>query len=1495
MMHDALDIFDPVIRDWFVESVGRPTDAQSKAWPEIASGKHVLVTAPTGSGKTLTAFLWALNQLLTGAWPPGAPRVLYVSPLRALNNDIQRNLLTPLGQLHHRFRAVGRDVPEISVLTRSGDTPQEERQRMLRHPPDVLITTPESLNIMLSSPRARMLFASLNTVILDEIHAVAGTKRGTHLITAVDRIVPLAGEFQRIALSATVRPLETIAAFVGGCRAVGSGEQTAYEKRPVSVLASRAEKRFEVAVEFPGDSGALLQEGTRMPGLMAAVGQIIRENRSTLVFTNSRRMCERATLLINDAEGELVAYSHHGSLSRELRTVVEQRLKKGELRAIVATNSLELGIDIGALDQVVLLQTPFSVASALQRIGRAGHQVGAVSRGVLFPTHERDFLDATVMAKAVADQDIEPCRPVVCPLDVLAQMIVAMASVEDWNLDALFRFVRTSWPYRELARRQFDLVTEMLAGRYAESRLRALSPVLSIDRVSNTIRGSRESLRLLYLSGGTIPDRGYYALRRADSRARIGELDEEFVWERRVGQTFALGTHAWKIREITHNDVLVVPGDAKRSDAPFWRAEELARPFHFSERIAGFLERAENELDQDGFVESLEGEYSLVPEAAEKLVRFLKRQRASTGAPLPHRRHLLVEYTAPEQETDSVQAVLHTLWGGALNQPFALALAQAWEERHGYRVEVFANNDCVALMLPHETDARGLAGLVEPERLEALLRNRLEQSGFFGARFRENAGIALQLPRQTFRRRMPLWLNRRRSQKLLHAVMKYPDFPILAETWRTCLCDDFDLVSLKHMLQELRDGAIAVSEAFTKQPSPFAESMVWRQTNLFMYLDDTPMAGPQSRLSGELLAEVARTSELRPRIPVSVVAAFEAKTQRLCSGYAPASSSDVLEWLKERLLLGESEWIALLAAVKRDAGLEAATVATELRERAVWVSGPGGSKRFVAAIESVPRAARAFGWPLNAVRCYDIAAPGKLIEPPFLASAAAVSGHVPLFDWLAEWLRFVGPVPEPALRESLPVTPEQIDTAVSELADTGALVVDRITEDAAGVEVCDAENLELLLRMTRTAARPPFEPRPAGELPLFLAQWQGVVAESPGAVAAAVQTGTRAGNRDPGALESALEKLFGYPMAAELLESEVLPARVRGYRGADLDALNQRTELMWFGCGLRRVAVGFPEHAGLFRGRQEQGSGEPNALFPDPRGRYAFEDLLERSRLDSGALSNALWDGAWQGRLANDSFEALRKGVQTKFRPASRESARHPLSRRRAFNRWKATRPFAGAWYALPAPFEPADPLEREEANKERVRVLLDRYGVLFRELLDQEAPEIRWGALFRTLRLMELSGELVTGQFFEGIAGLQFASPEAFRILRMGLPDDAVYWINAADPASLCGVAVEGLKANLPKRLASTHLVYHGPRLVVVSERRAKRITFYTEPSHPRTRDYLDVFGHMLGRSFLPHASLCVETINGVAATGSPYLEVFRTRFDVAPSPQHVTLRQRT
>ena len=818
----ALRLFHPLVASWFAECVGVPTAAQQQAWPRIADGEHVLITAPTGSGKTLTAFLWAIDRLVTGAWPCGHTSVLYVSPLRALNNDIRRNLLTPLDQLRSVFSAAGEAFPDIRVLTRSGDTPQSDRRRMLRHPPEILITTPESLNLLLSSHGGRSILTGLSTVILDEIHAVVGNKRGVHLITGVDRLVPLCGEFQRIALSATVRPLESVAAFIGGSRHPrnpGVAGMADYQPRPVCILESSADKRYDIQVRFPAAAADPNDRDSVWEPLVDEFKSIIDRNTSTLLFANSRRLCEKLTLFINSERERPSAYAHHGSLSREIRETVERKLKAGDLKAIVATSSLELGIDIGALDEVVLVQSPTSVSSAIQRLGRAGHQVGETSRGTLFPTHAHDFLEAAVLASLILSRDIEEVRPVDAPLDVLAQVIVSMTGIETWDIDELFDAIRCSHPYRQLARNHFDLVLNMLAGRYAHSRVRELKPRLSIDRLDNTVVARKGALQELYLSGGTIPDRGYFHLRHRDSNARIGELDEEFVWESSEGQSFTLGTQNWTIQRITHNDVFVTPAPPKPVDLPFWKGDSGNRDFHFSQRIGEFLEHTNARMNDPELLADFKRDHAMDETSAQQLKAFLERQREISGCDLPHRHHLVLEkVNSGPDGYPGTQLVLHTMWGGRVNRPFAMALEAAWDIRFGQRLEIYPSNNCIVVLLPDESDSDEVLSLVTASEFESLLRHTLEGSAFFGARFRECAGRALLVTKNRMNQRMPLWVSRLRSQKLLDTVMRFDDFPILLESWRTCLQDEFDLPATKTVLAELESGAITWTEVQVMAP-----------------------------------------------------------------------------------------------------------------------------------------------------------------------------------------------------------------------------------------------------------------------------------------------------------------------------------------------------------------------------------------------------------------------------------------------------------------------------------------------------------------------------------------------------------------------------------------------------------------------------------------------------------------------------------------------------
>ncbi len=1477
MDYPVFDLFHPLLRKWFAERVGEPTDIQVQAWPRVAKGEHVLITAPTGSGKTLTAFLWALQKLITGDWPGGRVRVLYVSPLKALNNDVQRNLLKPLQELHAYFAEAGEMFPPVRVLTRSGDTPQNERQQMLRRPPEILITTPESLNLLLSSKNNRLILSGVETVILDEIHAVLDSKRGTHLITAVDRLVPLAGEFQRIALTATVRPLEPVAEFIGGLKARQAGDDYRYEKRPVVILKSAVKKRYDLtveAIEQDHDVVNGLEQDALWQALAAALMKVIRENTATLVFCNNRRTVEKLTRYINDAAGEPLVYSHHGSLARELRLAVEYKLKNGELKGIVATNSLELGIDIGELDTVLLVQTPPSLTAAVQRIGRAGHGVGRVSRGILFPIYGRDFVEAAVAAINLSAAEIEPVTPIEAPLDVLAQLLLSMTAVETWDVDELYAFLKTSYPYRNLSRKSYDLLLEMLAGRYADTRLRELKPRIILDKLDHTVKARDGVTRLLYLGGGTIPDRGYYDLRLMDTRAKIGELDEEFVWERSVGETFMLGTQVWRIMRVTHNDVEVIPGDRTINIIPFWRAEEQNRDFFYSEKIGLFLEDADQKLETESFAHQLAAKHAWSANAVERLIEFLKRQKEATGQPLPHRHHILIEhFTDPLNTADSKQVIVHTLWGGKVNRPLAMALAAAWERKFGYPLEIYVGNNSIMLMLPHSFALNDLFSLVSPQNLENLLRSKLESSGFFGAKFRENAGRALLLPRAGFKKRMPLWLNRLRAKKLMAAVTPYADFPIMLETWRTCFKDEFDLETVKQLLDEINDGRISISETVTYQPSPFASDVIWRQTNKYMYEDDTPFSEKQSGLSRELLKELVYSPHLRPEIPEALTLELDGKLKRTAPGYAPADEEELLLWIKERLFIPADEADSLFAAMERDQRLAGHNLTLEkikctLGGKTAWLHLPGAEQPGLCALEILPRIAAALGVgfsgldlrPLIPQAAGQLSAGLKKAAALFEQEAAAEPEEFRSDTalWVSQWLSYYGPVPRDFVGRRLGLPAKVCAAVLATLLEEECIVADVLTQEAGEEEICDRENLERLFAMARRARRPEFKPLPVTALPLFLATYQGVV-----------EKGTAMED-----LQERLEQLFGYISQAHLWEEAILPARMEPYYTAWTDSLMQTSDLIWFGRGNKRVGFCFREDLELFpfgeESRGEENEGQARALFPDPRGKYDFFALSRHTGLPGDVLTRKLWGHVWQGSVTSDSFAVLRRGILTKFTPIQAEDKRG-FGRRAGYSRWSASRPLQGNWYALPES-EERDLIEREELVKERIRQLFYRYGVLFRELVQQELPGMQWRSIFRTLRLMEFSGEIYTGHFFEQITGLQFASREANRLLGRGLNEESIYWLNAADPASPCGLKLPGLDEDLPARLPANFIVFHGTRLKVAAKRNGKELLIKAGPDDPALPAYFDFCKTLLTREFNPLKSVVVEFINGRPALESPY-----------------------
>ena len=972
-------------------------------------------------------------------------------------------------------------------MTRSGDTPPEDRRRMLRQPPEILITTPESLNLLLSSKGGRGMLGSLQSVILDEIHAVVGSKRGVHLITAVDRLVRLSGDFQRIALSATVRPLDRMAEFVGGLHRDSEGRRP----RQVQIVESTTSKEYDVRVRFPQTAIDQAEDDDSVwPTLVEVFKEIINNNRSTLVFANARRLCEKLTLMLNDGHERPLAYAHHGSLSREIREVVETRLKAGELKAIVATNSLEMGIDIGALDEVVLAQSPPSISSAIQRVGRAGHQVGVVSRATLFPTYSHDFLEAAVLAERLYAHDIEAIRPIEGALDVLCQIIISMVGTEDWEVDDLYDEICLSFPYRHLNRRQFDLVIDMLAGRYAGSRIHELRPRLTFDRLDGTVEVRKGAMQDLYMSGGTIPDRGLFRMRHAESNAMIGELDEEFVWESSEGQSFTLGTQSWTIRNITHNDVFVTPGAPKNVDLPFWKGEGANRDYHFSRAIGEFLEIADAELGTPALPQRLQHAHRMDEVAAGQLVDFLARQTEHTGVPLPHRHHLLVEFVSagPDGYAGN-QVILHTMWGGRVNRPFSLAMDAAWEERFGTRLEVHSSNDCILLVLPSDATAEEILSLVPSARLEELLRLRLEASGFFGARFRECAQRALLLTRRSFNERMPLWLSRLRSQKLLDAVMRYEDFPILVESWRSCLQDEFEIDALKSLLTQMETGQIQWTQVRSTRPSPFAQSVAFSQVNEYMYGNDALGGSPTSKLRSDLLKEVVFTPGLRPTVPVAVIETFEIKRQRRSPGYAPSSARELIDWVDERLLLPGAEFAALVDAAVADGADRDELL--DVEDRLLQLHSPRLSDTAVVARQALGRLSVALGW-WSKARLTNLDGETVDIEIPDPPQHDDLAVD-PLTQLIADWIAYYGPMSRERLAHNLGIEQIQLIQIVDELADLQALVSGELTEGAVeDDEVCDSANFESLLRMARADASPQFEALPVEQLGLFLASFHSL-------------------------------------------------------------------------------------------------------------------------------------------------------------------------------------------------------------------------------------------------------------------------------------------------------------------------------------------------------------------------------------------------------------------
>lgn len=1435
----ALDAFAPATRAWFTGAFSAPTAAQAGAWRAIAGGSDVLVVAPTGSGKTLAAFLAALDRLASTPPPAEAKRrcrVLYVSPLKALAVDVERNLRSPLTGLRHESVRLGLPEPQVRVGIRSGDTPAAERRALATRPPDILITTPESLFLMLTSSTRESL-RGVETVILDEVHAVAGTKRGAHLALSLERLDELLERpARRIGLSATVRPVDEVARFLS-------------PRRKVTVVQPPSQKEFDLSVVVPvedlgelGGSPATEGDDPRpsiWPHVEERIADLVQDHRSTIVFANSRRLAERLCNRLNEiayeratgaplpegappaqimaqsgaAQGAppLLARAHHGSVSKEQRALVEEDLKAGRLPAVVATSSLELGIDMGAVDLVVQVESPPSVASGLQRVGRAGHQVGAVSTGVVFPKYRGDLVQSAVVTERMREGAIEALRVPANPLDVLAQQLVAMTALDTWDVDELLAVVRRAAPFAALPHSAYTAVLDMLAGRYPSDAFAELRPRVVWDRVANTVTGRPGAQRLAVTSGGTIPDRGLFGvfLAGADPKkggGRVGELDEEMVYESRVGDVFTLGTTSWRIEDITRDRVLVSPAPGVPGRLPFWKGDQLGRPLELGRALGAFLREVAALDPQQGRARLAAA--GLDPWAVDNVLAYLEEQRKACGH-VPDDRTIVVERF--RDELGDWRVVVHSPFGAQVHAPWALALGARLGERYGFDAQVMHADDGIVLRLP-DADLMGLDLLdAEPARqgaeydadqspvgaadvvfdkgeVEQLVTDQVGGSALFASRFRECAARALLLPRRDPGRRTPLWQQRQRAAQLLQVASEFGSFPIVLEAVRECLQDVFDVPGLVELMGDIESRKVRLVEVTTPEPSPFAKSLLFGYVAQFLYEGDSPLAERRAAalsLDSRLLSELLGQAELRELLDADVMVELERELQWLTEDRRikdPEGVADVLRLLGP---LDDAELAARGAEPGWAAGLEGARRAIKVRV--------AGADRW-AAVEDAGRLRDALGTAL------PVGVPEAFTEPV----------RDPLADLLARYARTHGPFTSAEAAQRFGLGTAVADGTLHRLAASGRVVQGEFRPGGAGHEWCDAGVLRRLRRRSLAALRQELEPVPPTTLAAFLPQWQHVGTHS---------------LRGLDGLVRAVEQLQGAAVPASALEKLVLPARVADYTPAMLDELTSAGEIVWAGAGALQgkdgwVSVYLADAAPLLLPQPQPLELSPvhRAVLDALSGGYGlfFRQICEQVRaagheVSDPELAEVLWELAWSGRLTNDTLAPLRALLgsgRTAGSTAHRAPRAVPRGRYGAFTartgrpapRATASRSgpptTAGRWSLVPT-VEP-DATHRAHAL---THTLLDRHGVVTRGAVAAEGVEGGFSAAYRVLSAFEETGQARRGYVVEGLGAAQFAMDGAVDRLRAisnarereeARHDKArTVVLAAADPANAYGAAL--------------------------------------------------------------------------------------------------------
>ena len=1484
--------FHPPVAKWFREELGKPSAPQERGWPAIASGDDTLILAPTGTGKTLAAFLWELNQLIVdGLEAPlgNAVQILYVSPLKALNNDVQRNLESPLGQLAQRFTDAGELFPEIRVAVRTGDTPASARARMLRKAPHILITTPESLHIMLTSVRGRGMFGNVRAVIVDEIHAIAGTKRGSHLALTLERLDALAegDRPQRIGLSATQRPLDEIARFLSGT------------DRETRIVDCGLVKKMTTVVESPVDDLNRIPGGTIWPSVAPAVLKHIRESRTTLVFVNNRGQAEKMAVRINTLAGEELALPYHGSLSRERRLYLEQLLKAGSIRALVTTSSLELGIDIGTVDLVIQVQSPKRVASGLQRVGRAGHTLGAVSRGIIMPTFRDDVVEAVALAAAMRDGDVEPTTIVQNALDVLAQVIVATVSVEDeWTRDSLLAMVRRAYPYHRLSDAAFDEVLEMLSGKYPSDISAELDARITWNRVNGQLSAPRSSRMMAIVSGGTIPDRGLYTVNLPD-RTRIGELDEEFVHETRIGDIFQLGSSTWKVQAIEHDRVIVLPAPGQPARMPFWHGEYMSRAPHVASRI-GELRRDAAAAGSDDALGPLAAKYGADLASMRSVVNYIREQRAATGV-VPDERTLVVEQF--RDEIGSMRVVIHSPFGGRVNAPWGMALAhrvREWLSTSGlYELQVQTTDDGIMLRLPalaKPLPVEVIRGLT-PDEAHRRVLDEVGSSSLFGARFRMNAARALLLPRGDPRRRMPLWLQRLKALDLLQSVREHPSFPILVETYRDVLSDAFDMSALEQVLGRVAKDELPIHYVDTRMASPFASSLQFGFVMDWLYGDDAPRAEQRAALLSldrALLDEVLGT-EGADAETLAMLDEILAKRRGTVTGFRARGADELAVLIDRAGDLTKAEVEQRIASVdegRKPLADPFAELVASGRVVALRIPDNGASEERYVLVENVPRYVGAFGEGLLET------ARGEIPEGFRKSSLTRDAARTELIGRL---LAIDGALSVDDIERRYDIEEHWIRRRLEHWRRNGRVVRGTFGIADGHERWCLRRLLEIARRRELARARKQIQAVDLGAYARFVERWQHAHPE------------TRVtGEPDS---TSAVRQFYGLSRSAEWWTREVL--RTRFATNAEIfSRLASNGELVWIAdppaeegstrLGPIRVIKRGTGRAWLAPESSVELSEGAKTVRDAIRenGASFFDELLSMTALPSRRFRDALRELVAAGLVTSDSFEALRLvsrwramprdvGTEapdpTRWIPVDPNRPRPVIQRRgniRRLPKWRRpdlettdSERWPGRWSLARTPGI-LGPQSDEATMAEAIgRQWLDRYGIVSREHWKREHPAVPWRSIYVALRRLEMRGEVRRGYFVDGLAGVQFAKTDAVELLR-ATPEaePPVIILSASDPANVQSLVLQPEKRDSFARTRGrgAWLATLNGIVVLVAESRGKTMRVRQgTPAEDVTRAAKAMADHLVRRSARPR-DVIVESLDGTTPATAPIYPAF-------------------